>query len=169
MSASRHGRLLLVEDESRLRNLIARFLHIEGYEVLEAEDGRQGVDRFREAGPFDLVIVDLDLPKLTGVEVCRQIKGTAPAQSILVCSAAILDPHFAALDELEIDRILTKPYLPARLLSEVCSAVRPSSRAIASPIAADPTARDSRWSSAPAHSQGPVPHAHSLVKSTQSK
>lgn len=119
MTASWRGRLLLVEDEARLRGLIVRFLRMEGYEVVEADDGVRGVERFDDAGPFDLVIVDLDLPRMHGVEVCRRIKSAAPDQSILVCSAAILAPHFAVLDGLAIGRVLTKPYLPASLLDEI--------------------------------------------------
>ena len=68
------GTLLLVEDEDRLRGLVAQFLRGEGFRVVEAADGPQGVERFRDSGPFDLALVDLNLPIFSGVEVCRRIK-----------------------------------------------------------------------------------------------
>jgi len=167
MTASRRGRLLLVEDEARLRGLIALFLRMEGFEVIEAEDGVRGVERFGDSGPFDLVIVDLDLPRLPGVEVCRRIKSCAPDQSILVCSAAILEPHFAVLDGLAIDRILTKPYLPASLLGEVEWAMAMPVEPAQTAGAAVPATSDSGWRPAASH----LRHApsHSLVKSAKSK
>jgi DNA-binding response OmpR family regulator len=167
MTASWRGRLLLVEDEARLRGLIALFLRMEGFDVVEAENGIRGVERFDDSGPFELVIVDLDLPRLPGVEVCRRIKASAPEQAILVCSAAILEPHFTVLDRLEIDRILTKPYLPASLLREIDWAMmKPSERALITSSVAS-ASNESRWRSNPSHSRDAPPH--SLVKSAKSK
>jgi len=167
MTGNRQGRLLLVEDEARLRDLVSLFLRMERYEVIEADDGVRGVERHVDSGPFDLVIVDLDLPRLPGVEVCRRIKQSRPDQRVLVCSAAILDQHLLALDELGVDRILTKPYLPARLLGEVAWAM--SIRSI--PEAGNETAKfssnDARWCATSAHSQARTPH--SLVNSPRTK
>ena len=72
MGAQRQGRILLVEDETLLRSLIAQFLRGEGFEVVEAGDGREGVERFSSGNPFDLVLLDLNLPILPGIEVCRR-------------------------------------------------------------------------------------------------
>ena len=58
------GRLLLVEDENLLRGLIAQFLRSEGFELVEAADGREGVERYSSLGPFDVVLLDLNLPVL---------------------------------------------------------------------------------------------------------
>jgi DNA-binding response OmpR family regulator len=166
MSAATHGRLLLVEDEERLRNLIAVFLKMERYEVVEAEDGVRGVERFLDAGPFDLAIVDLDLPRLPGVEVCRRIRSTAPSQAILVCSAAILAPHIAALDNLGVDRFLTKPYLPSRLLGEITKAMTEPSPTVRE---SRPGPVDPRRRTPSSHAPGPSPIPHSLVKSLAAK
>jgi two-component system response regulator RegX3 len=166
MSAATHGRLLLVEDEERLRSLIAVFLKMERYEVVEAEDGVRGVERFLEAGPFDLAIVDLDLPRLPGVEVCRRIRSAAPSQAILVCSAAILAPHFAALDDLGVDRFLTKPYLPTRLLSEIANTMTEPTKGVR---ATRPGSIDARWHEASAHAPTSSSVPHSLVKSLAAK
>ena len=121
------GTLLLVEDEDRLRELVAQFLRAEGYEVVEACDGGQGVERFADAGPFDLVLVDLNLPVFSGVEVCRRIKRHNPRQRLMVCSAAILRDHEIALTALGIRHYLTKPYHPEELLDHITRELNPAS------------------------------------------
>jgi DNA-binding response OmpR family regulator len=119
MGAIRRGRILLVEDEHPLRRLVAEFLVGEGLEVIEASDGREGIDRFLSLRPFDLVLLDLNLPVIPGVEVCRQIKHQEPTQPIIICSAAILDGHISALSALEVSQFLSKPYHPAELLNRI--------------------------------------------------
>jgi two-component system OmpR family response regulator len=120
-----HGSLLLVEDEDRLRSLVAQFLRAEGYDVVEAGDGGEGVARFADSGPFDLVLVDLNLPVFSGVEVCRRIKRHTPRQRLMVCSAAILRDHEAALNALGIGHYLTKPYHPEQLLDHITRELHP--------------------------------------------
>ena len=122
MGANRHGRLLLVEDEVVLRGLVAQFLGLEGFEVVEAADGGEGIERFGSRGPFDLVLLDLELPVCSGVEVCRSIRMRSPQQPVLICSAAVLDSHLSALSALGVDQILTKPYHPTDLLKAIGSA-----------------------------------------------
>lgn len=119
MVTEQRGRLLLVEDEHRLRGLVAQFLRGEGLAVVEAADGPEGVERYAESGPFDLVLVDLNLPTYSGVEVCRRIKRQHPGQRVLVCSAAILPEHESALADLGVAHFLTKPYHPEVLLAHV--------------------------------------------------
>jgi DNA-binding response OmpR family regulator len=119
MKANRLGYLLLVEDEHRLRSLVAQFLRNEGYQVVEAGDGPEGVSRFAESGPFDLVLLDLNLPVFSGVEVCRRIKCICPNQRVMICSAAILGDHECALAALGVDHYLTKPYHPEDLIAHV--------------------------------------------------
>lgn len=132
--AKRQRRILLVEDESLLRKLIAQFLRGEGYEIVEAEDGREGVDRFSSGNPFDLILLDLNLPILPGVEVCRRIKLQEPEQPIIICSAAILDGHIAALATMEVDQFLSKPYHPAELLSRITIELQRPRRPSAVPV-----------------------------------
>jgi DNA-binding response OmpR family regulator len=115
----RHGTLLLVEDEHLLRSLVAHFLRGEGFRVIEAGDGAEGVARFTDSGPFDLALVDLNLPVFSGVEVCRRIKRARPDQRIMICSAAILTEHEDALSKLGIDHYLTKPYHPETLIAQI--------------------------------------------------
>jgi len=115
----RRATLLLVEDETVLRGLVSQFLRHEGYQVEEAEDGGEGVHRYLEKGPFDLLLVDLNLPVLSGVEVCRRVKSRCPSQKVMICSAAIVTEHEEALHRLGIDHFLTKPYHPEELLDRI--------------------------------------------------
>jgi DNA-binding response OmpR family regulator len=121
MKANRLGKLLLVEDEHRLRNLVAQFLRNQGYQVVEAGDGPEGVQRFAESGPFDLVLLDLNLPVFSGVEVCRRIRRIRACQPVMVCSAAIMDEHERALSALGVDHYLSKPYHPEQLIAHIAA------------------------------------------------
>ena len=115
----RHGSLLLVEDEANLRKLVALFLRGAGFRVVEAADGQEGVDRFGDSGPFDLALVDLNLPVFSGVEVCRRVRRARPEQPIIICSAAIVPEYEHALAAVGVDHYLTKPYHPEALLSHI--------------------------------------------------
>ncbi len=115
----RRGSLLIVEDEEVLRTLVAEFLRNEGYEVTEAGDGGEGVRRYQDQGPFDLLLVDLRMPVMTGVEVCRRVKRLNPEQRVMVCSAAIVRESEEALHAVGVDHFLTKPYHPESLLAHI--------------------------------------------------
>jgi DNA-binding response OmpR family regulator len=128
MDGARTGKLLLVEDEHLLRALTAEFLRCEGYEVVEARDGCEGVACFTTGGPFDVVLLDLNLPGIPGVEVCRRIKSQAPAQPVIICSGAILDSHVDALRDLQVEAFLSKPYHPCELLRRIASQLSAQSR-----------------------------------------
>ena len=113
----RRGTILIVEDEPVLRMLVAQFLRNEGYAVQEAEDGGEGVRQFQEEGPFDLLLVDLKMPVLSGVEVCRCVKQDRPDQPIMVCSAAISREQADDLRAVGVEYQMTKPYHPESLLA----------------------------------------------------
>jgi DNA-binding response OmpR family regulator len=119
MDGGRAGRLLLVEDEHLLRGLIAQFLRLERFEVCEAADGSEAIRLYSSGGSFDVVLLDLNLPLICGVEVCRRIKSLHPGQPVIICSAAILDSHIAALREMQVEQFLSKPYHPVELLSRI--------------------------------------------------
>jgi DNA-binding response OmpR family regulator len=156
MDGRRAAKLLLVEDERLLRELIAQFLSAERFEVVEAADGSEAIELFSDQGPFDLVLLDLNLPRICGVEVCRRIKSLHPAQPIIICSAAILDSHLAALEEMHVEQFLSKPYHPLELLSRIAEEL--SRRGPVEPTGepsapgAEPAGRRVRWG------------AHTLVK-----
>lgn len=115
------GRLLLVEDEDGLRGLVAHFLRLEGFEVTEARDGLEAVGFLDPSRPgrFDLAMVDLNLPELNGVEVCRHARRVLPDLPLLICSASIHTEHESTLRSMGVERFLTKPYHPARLVEMI--------------------------------------------------
>ncbi len=123
MGTNHLGTLLLVEDEDLLRRLVAQFLRMEGFQVVEASNGPEGVERFFDSGPFDLCLVDLNLPVFSGVEVCRRIKRGMPEQRVMICSAAILRDHERDLCALNIRHHLTKPYHPEDLLAHIAQEI----------------------------------------------
>jgi DNA-binding response OmpR family regulator len=146
-----------VEDEALLRGLIAQFLRTEGYEVVECRDGGEGIERFASEGTFDLVLLDLDLPVSPGVEVCRRIRWIRPDQAVIICSAAILDGHIAALSALGVDQFLSKPYHPGELLSRIAIELdRAAPGASALPSAHEPAGT---WRVDAGHARPPSTHA----------
>jgi DNA-binding response OmpR family regulator len=161
MVGKRAGKLLLVEDEHLLRGLIAQFLRGEGFEVVEAADGSQGVSLFATMKPFAVVLLDLNLPLLPGVEVCRRIKGEQPTQPVIICSAAILESHITKLREMNVEQFLSKPYHPLDLLDRIDAEMSPGPRPESAGLVAQ--SRPSLWRAARGHSE--MTPAHTLVKS----
>ena len=88
--------------------------------------GPRGVARFDDSGPFDLALIDLNLPVYSGVEVCRRIKRSRPEQRIMICSAAIMDDHEEELKALGVGHFLTKPYHPESLLRHIALEMTPA-------------------------------------------
>jgi DNA-binding response OmpR family regulator len=109
-----------------LRQLVAEFLRGASYEVVEAADGPAGVAAFEEHGPFDLAMLDLNLPGFSGVEVCRKIRSSRADQKVLICSAAIVPEYETALRGMGVGDFLTKPYHPDILLAHVSRMIRPA-------------------------------------------
>ncbi|MES2809116.1 MAG: sigma-54 dependent transcriptional regulator [Bacteroidota bacterium] len=84
--ATEKGKLLIIDDEDRLRMLLARILQLEGYELLEAATGKEGL-RQLEKGVVDVVICDVKLPDINGIELTKNIKTAYPAVEIIVLTA----------------------------------------------------------------------------------
>ena len=77
------ARILLVDDEQSIQTLLSYPLRKEGYDVVQATDGRQALDRFDEQ-PFDLVVLDLMLPRIDGLEVCRRLRSRSSVPIIML-------------------------------------------------------------------------------------
>lgn len=118
--------LLLVDDESTLRGLVAQFLRRTGFHVTEAEDGIDGLARFEGSGPFDLVMSDVLMPRLDGIEFCRRVKWQRPEQSILICTAALDLEQEDLLRAAGIVQFLRKPYHPTTLLARIDDGLVPT-------------------------------------------
>jgi two-component system response regulator RegX3 len=117
-------RVLLIEDDDAIASPLAYTLEAEGFEVHLAGDGRRGLEMARELGP-DLVLLDLLLPGLPGIEVCRALRKES-AVPILVISAKGSEADKVALLELGADDYLTKPFGARELVARVRAALRRS-------------------------------------------
>jgi DNA-binding response OmpR family regulator len=120
------ARLLVVEDEPRLRALLRLYLERAGYEVAEAGDGRSALDTF-DADPPDLVVVDLMLPGLQGEALIRAIRESSDVP-ILIASAKRSDMERIAGLRLGADDYLPKPYNVHELVERVHAILRRSGR-----------------------------------------
>ncbi|MBD3881441.1 response regulator transcription factor [Phormidium tenue FACHB-886] len=113
------GRVLVVEDEELIRETISLALTEEGYEVMTAEDGRRGLNlvcskagetSFKEAVGFDLIILDLMLPYVNGLDLCRLIRHEGNSVPILMLSAKGTETDRVVGLEVGADDYLTKPF-----------------------------------------------------------
>lgn len=116
------AKLLLVEDEISLSEPLAFLLGREGYEVEVAADGRQALDMFA-SGTHDLVLLDLMLPEVPGVEVCRQIRLTSN-KPIIMLTAKDTEVDIVVGLELGADDYVTKPYSTRELLARIKAVLR---------------------------------------------
>jgi DNA-binding response OmpR family regulator len=124
-------RILLVDDEQSVQTLLSYPLRKDGYHVTPALDGREALDRFVETR-FDLVILDLMLPKLGGVEVCRQMRRRSQVPIIMLTAKGSETDKVAGL-EVGADDYITKPFSMREFRSRVKAALRRSRMAVDSP------------------------------------
>ena len=115
-------RILLVDDEQSIQTLLSYPLRKEGYEVVHATDGRQALDRFDEQA-FDLVVLDLMLPKLDGLEVCRRLRSRSAVPIIMLTAKSEEIDKVVGL-ELGADDYITKPFSMREFSSRVKAALR---------------------------------------------
>jgi two-component system response regulator RegX3 len=127
------ARILVVEDEASLADTVRYNLEREGYAVTVATDGRAALDRFRAEAPT-LVILDLMLPKVSGLDVCRAIRAESDVPIIMVTAKDSEADKVAGL-ELGADDYVTKPFSVRELVSRVRANLRR-----ARPQPAEPTA-----------------------------
>jgi len=116
------GRILLVEDEDSLVESVRYSLEREGFAVIVAGDGRLAIERFRAESP-DLVILDLMLPELSGLDVCRMIREESTVPIIMVTAKDSEADKVAGL-ELGADDYVTKPFSVRELVSRVRAHLR---------------------------------------------
>ncbi len=120
--ADQSPRILLVDDEQSVQTLLAYPLRKEGYEVVSALDGQEALDRVRD-GSFDLVVLDLMLPKVDGFEVCRQIRATSQMPIIMLTAKGDEIDKVLGL-ELGADDYITKPFSVREFRSRVKAVLR---------------------------------------------
>jgi DNA-binding response OmpR family regulator len=118
------ARILLVDDEQSIQTLLSYPLRKDGYHVTSALDGGEALQRFEE-GRFDLVILDLMLPRLDGVEVCRQLRSHSQVPIIMLTAKGSETDKVAGL-EVGADDYITKPFSMREFRSRVKAALRRS-------------------------------------------
>ena len=128
------ARILLVEDEPGLSLTLCDLLANEGYEVEAAMDGQAGLDRASN-GAFDLVVLDVMLPRRSGLDVCRELRQRGKNVAILMLTAkSQLTDRVAGL-KLGADDYLTKPFEPPELLARIEALLRRTKKATPAPVA----------------------------------
>ena len=123
-SAEESARILLVDDEQSVQTLLAYPLRKDGYEVVPAFDGREALDRFAEKR-FDLVVLDVMLPKIDGIEVCRRLRSRSQVPIIMLTAKDDETDKVLGL-EMGADDYITKPFSVREFRSRVRAALRRS-------------------------------------------
>jgi DNA-binding response OmpR family regulator len=121
--ADRTPRILLVDDEQPIQTLLSFPLQRDGYEVVHASDGREALARFSEQ-TFDLVVLDVMLPKMDGLEVCRRLRAKGERVPIIMLSAKSEEIDKVLGLELGADDYITKPFSMREFRSRVKAALR---------------------------------------------
>src|SRR5438309_954506 len=117
------SRILIVEDDPAVQKALRRLFETEGYAVETQSDGKSAIDSFHASAPA-AVVLDLRLPKVSGRDVCKEIKAASPNVPIVVLSAASDVSDKVLLLELGADDYVTKPFSPRELLARVRAALR---------------------------------------------
>ena len=115
-------KILIVEDEEKLARFVELELQYEGYEVEKAYDGRAGIDMVK-ASPFDLILLDIMLPGLNGIEVLRRIRQTSDVPVILLTARDAVVDKVTSLDS-GADDYITKPFAIEELLARIRAVLR---------------------------------------------
>ncbi len=116
--------VLLCDDDPELRRLLAGFLRDNGYRVTPIGDGRE-VARHVADSAFDLLILDLMLPGLNGLEICRQLRATSPIPILMLTAKGSETDHIVGL-EMGADDYVAKPFSPPELLARIRALIRRS-------------------------------------------
>ena len=118
-------KILVVDDESRMRKLIRDYLSKKGYIVLEAGDGEEAVDIFFQTKDIALIILDVMMPKMDGWEVCREIRPYSKVPIIMLTAKGEESDELQGFD-LGVDEYVTKPFSPKVLSARVDAILRRS-------------------------------------------
>jgi two-component system response regulator MprA len=118
-----HARILVVDDEPAVQHALARALTLERYDVAQAADGLRALEQLSE-DPFDAVILDVSMPRLDGLEVCRRMRGGGDRTPVLMLTArGEIDDRVAGLDA-GADDYLVKPFALRELMARVRALLR---------------------------------------------
>ena len=116
-------KILVVDDESRMRKLVKDFLVRQGYTVLEAADGMEAMDYFYEDKDIALIILDVMMPKMDGWQVCREIRMHSKVPIIMLTARSEERDELQGFD-LGVDEYISKPFSPEILVARVEAILR---------------------------------------------
>ena len=111
-------KILIVDDESRMRKLIRDFLEREGYQILEAADGLEAMDYFYADKNIDLIILDVMMPRMDGWQVCREVREHSKVPIVMLTARAEEQNELKGF-ELGVDEYISKPFSPKILVARV--------------------------------------------------
>ncbi len=117
------GRILVVDDESRMRKLVKDFLTKSGFTVLEAADGEEAVDIFFERKDIDLIILDVMMPRMDGWQVVKEIRQYSKVPIIMLTAKGEERDELNGF-ELGVDEYISKPFSPKILVARVEAILR---------------------------------------------
>jgi CheY-like chemotaxis protein len=106
---ARPGRILVIDDEDSVRDILSQMLKVKGHQVVVASDGEEGIERFKEE-TFDLVFTDLGMPKISGWEVGKAIKGLNSKVPVVMITGWGMELSKEKMTESGIDLIVSKPF-----------------------------------------------------------
>lgn len=116
-------KILVVDDESRMRKLVKDFLEKQGYKVIEAGDGMEAMERFYEDKDIALIILDVMMPRMDGWEVCRAIRKESKVPIIMLTARGSERDELQGF-ELGVDEYISKPFSPKILVARVSAILR---------------------------------------------
>ena len=116
-------KILVVDDESRMRKLVKDFLTRAGYQVLEAGDGMEAMDLFYEDKDITLIILDVMMPKMDGWQVCREVREHSKVPIIMLTARSEERDELQGF-ELGVDEYISKPFSPKILVARVGAILR---------------------------------------------
>ena len=122
-AAARPDRIVVVDDDARIRDLLRRYLTQEGFEVLLAEDGK-ALNRMMTRENVDLIVLDLMLPGEDGLSICRRLRAANDATPIIMLTAKVEDVDRIVGLEVGADDYLPKPFNPRELLARIHAVLR---------------------------------------------
>lgn len=117
------AKILVVDDESRMRKLVRDFLTREGYAVVEAADGEEALDIFYSDKEISLIVLDVMMPKINGWEVCREIRKISKLPIIMLTAKGDESDELNGF-EIGADEYISKPFSPKILVARVTALLR---------------------------------------------
>ena len=126
-------KVLVVDDESRMRKLVKDFLTKSNFEVLEAEDGSKALDIFYEEKDISLIILDVMMPKVDGWQVCKEIREYSKVPIIMLTAKADERDELMGF-ELGVDEYISKPFSPKILVARVEAILRRTNQSISDEV-----------------------------------